>query len=169
MAASRPPGHRWRGAGTLGVVARQRQEVERAGVLVIRRGRLALIERSHSGRRYWVVPGGGVEPGESVTEAALREAREELGVGVHLGQLRIRIDHLESDRTVQRQWYFDAEVDSENIRIAHGTETGIGTFEAVWLPLHAIDPSAVLPAAVVRLVRAHGGKWPDGVVEIDEG
>jgi len=35
----------------------------------------------------WVLPGGAVEPGESVAQAALREVREETGLDVHLERL----------------------------------------------------------------------------------
>ena len=40
-------------------------------------GRILLIRRTHEDT--WGIPGGGVEPGESWTEAALRECREETG------------------------------------------------------------------------------------------
>jgi len=35
-------------------------------------------------RRFWVMPGGGLEPGESFAEAAVREAYEEAGLQVEL-------------------------------------------------------------------------------------
>lgn len=41
-------------------------------------GGLLLIRRTDNG--YWSIPGGGVEPGESVSEAAAREVREETGI-----------------------------------------------------------------------------------------
>jgi 8-oxo-dGTP pyrophosphatase MutT (NUDIX family) len=75
---------------------------ERAGVVVIRNGRLGLIERVRDRCRFWVVPGGSIEPGESVREAALREAQEELGAKVRLGPLRIRVDHREEDGSIRR-------------------------------------------------------------------
>lgn len=40
-------------------------------------GRILLMRRAKEGT--WGIPGGGVEPGESWTEAALRECREETG------------------------------------------------------------------------------------------
>jgi 8-oxo-dGTP diphosphatase len=50
--------------------------------------RLVLVRRAiEPGYGLWVFPGGYVDRGERVTEAAVREAREESG-------LEIRIDHL---------------------------------------------------------------------------
>ena len=40
--------------------------VERAGVLIVRDDRLALIERYRDGRHFWAIPGGGVKPGEAL-------------------------------------------------------------------------------------------------------
>jgi len=43
------------------------------------------------GRAWWFTPGGGVEPGEELTEAALREVAEETGItDVDLGPLVAR-------------------------------------------------------------------------------
>lgn len=45
--------------------------------------RLVLIKRTRPGRDpYWVLPGGGIEPGETPTEAVRREAFEELGARI---------------------------------------------------------------------------------------
>lgn len=46
-----------------------------AGVAVIRDGQVLLVRRSDNG--LWDIPGGRVEPGERVEDAALRELREE--------------------------------------------------------------------------------------------
>jgi len=46
---------------------------------------LLLMRRADNGR--WGLPGGYVEPGESVAEAAAREVREETGVEIELGRL----------------------------------------------------------------------------------
>ena len=55
----------------------------RAGVIVVVDGRLALMDRVRPGSQpYSVVPGGGVEEGETFEQAAIREAKEELGLAV---------------------------------------------------------------------------------------
>ncbi len=41
-------------------------------------GAILLIRRTDNS--YWSIPGGGVEPGESVSQAAAREVREETGM-----------------------------------------------------------------------------------------
>jgi 8-oxo-dGTP diphosphatase len=49
-------------------------------------GRLLLIRRGHApGRGLWSVPGGRVEPGETLVEAVEREVREETGLAVRAG------------------------------------------------------------------------------------
>ena len=44
-------------------------------------GRILLLRRS-DGDNLWSFPGGGIEPGERAAEAAVREAREEIGLEV---------------------------------------------------------------------------------------
>ncbi len=48
-------------------------------------GELLLMQRSDNG--HWGLPGGYVEPGESVASAAAREVLEETGVRIELGRL----------------------------------------------------------------------------------
>ena len=144
---------------------------DRAGVVVIRHGRLALIERRRDAQHYFAVPGGGVEKGETIAEAALREAEEELGVPVALGALRVSINHREENGTFQQQWYFDATVDRDDIVVAGPELEGPawkGTYKAVWVPLGELAGIRVLPRAVADLVAANGGVWADEVIAIDE-
>ena len=50
------------------------------GVIPDREGRILLVRRADNGG--WVLPGGGVEPGERVNEAVVREVEEETGIHV---------------------------------------------------------------------------------------
>jgi len=64
-------------------------EMERvsARVLVVSPDRRALLLRLEPGFRtpFWVTPGGGIEDGESLEDAALRELREEVGRALEIG------------------------------------------------------------------------------------
>lgn len=56
-----------------------------SAVIFDRRGRILLQQRSDGGQ--WGLPGGGVEIGESVADAAVREVREETGLRVTVRRL----------------------------------------------------------------------------------
>jgi 8-oxo-dGTP diphosphatase len=53
-------------------------------ILRDRAGRVLLIHFVLPNMTFWATPGGGVEPGETILAAALREVREELGISVAL-------------------------------------------------------------------------------------
>jgi ADP-ribose pyrophosphatase YjhB (NUDIX family) len=58
--------------------------------VIFEAGRVLLQRRDDTGR--WGLPGGGVEPGESVREAIIREVREETGLEVEPVRLLAVLD-----------------------------------------------------------------------------
>jgi ADP-ribose pyrophosphatase YjhB (NUDIX family) len=52
----------------------------RVSVILRWQGRLLLCRQEKPGKEYWLLPGGGVDAGETLIEALRRELREELGV-----------------------------------------------------------------------------------------
>lgn len=59
----------------------------RAAVAVVHEDRLLLVEHTKSDRKYWLLPGGGLEWGETLHEAVRREVEEETGLLVSVGDL----------------------------------------------------------------------------------
>ncbi|MEW1550138.1 NUDIX hydrolase [Streptomyces tsukubensis] len=54
-----------------------------AAAVIVHQGRVLMVRRRRSeGSLSWQFPAGEIEPGESPTEATLREAREETGLDV---------------------------------------------------------------------------------------
>lgn len=62
------------------------QQLPKLGVSVSvwRQGKVLLVERAKPPRGLWAFPGGHVEPGETLAEAAARELREETGLTASL-------------------------------------------------------------------------------------
>jgi ADP-ribose pyrophosphatase YjhB (NUDIX family) len=56
-----------------------------ASVFDVSRQKMLLVRRSENG--CWAVPGGYMEPGESVSEACIREVWEETGLHIQVSQL----------------------------------------------------------------------------------
>ncbi len=60
---------------------------KRVTLLFVRDDEMLLIYRQRQEDIYYVTPGGGVEPGETLLQAALREGAEETGLDFTLGPL----------------------------------------------------------------------------------
>ena len=58
------------------------------GAVIVRDGKLLLVERTKPpGVGKWAVPGGAVDPGETLTVAVTREVEEETGLTVSVGDI----------------------------------------------------------------------------------
>jgi 8-oxo-dGTP diphosphatase len=53
--------------------------------VIIRDGQILLTANKEGERVYYLLPGGGQEPGETMEAALIRECREEIGAGVEVG------------------------------------------------------------------------------------
>ena len=67
----------------------------RVGVCLVDGDHILLAEHVKRGHRHWLLPGGGVEPGESMEETAAREMLEETGFTVATGRLLIVCEAIE--------------------------------------------------------------------------
>jgi ADP-ribose pyrophosphatase YjhB (NUDIX family) len=68
------------------------------GAIVTDGERILLIQRGHppaEGR--WSIPGGRVEPGETLSQAVCREIQEECGLDVAVGDVAIILDRISRD------------------------------------------------------------------------
>ena len=77
------------------------------GAIIIEDSRVVLVKRLHPPlQAEWSIPGGVLEVGEMVREAAIREAREETGLTVEPGELLGVFDRILRDPEQRVQYHY---------------------------------------------------------------
>jgi 8-oxo-dGTP diphosphatase len=128
----------------------------KAASVVIRdeRGRLLLVHEDY-GKRRWGLPGGRHEPGESIEETAIREAKEETNFDVELGDLigEYSIVSASGEHLLDAS-IFEATIIGGEMRPQEGEIDDIGWFDPNRLP-HPMTNTA--PPAIADAVRGARG------------
>lgn len=120
-----------------------------------------------SDETIWITPGGGIEPGESLAEGALREVHEETGLQLDLGPDPRPVFVEKSIFTIAGGWYdqtnhyFLARVPS-GVVIEPAAHTEIERLVVLghrWWGLEELAASSELvePATIVEIVRSAVG------------
>jgi 8-oxo-dGTP diphosphatase len=77
------------------------------GAIIIENARVVLVKRAHPPlQAEWSIPGGVLEVGELVREAAIREAREETGLSVEPSELLGVYDRVLRDAHKRVQYHY---------------------------------------------------------------
>lgn len=131
----------------------------RAVVVAIQEGHLLVMHRRKDGRTYSVLPGGGIEPGETPQEACLRELAEETGLdGTVEALLPVPLGPESPALYFAVRTAFDHP-------ILGGPEaersSGANTYEPAWVPLGRFEELGLVPhgarEAVGIAVARHDG------------
>jgi ADP-ribose pyrophosphatase YjhB (NUDIX family) len=69
----------------------------RVAGLLVHEGRILMVEQGHGEERYWLLPGGGVQFGETLTDAVRREFDEELSLRVGVYKLLAIVESISPD------------------------------------------------------------------------
>lgn len=124
----------------------------RGSAVLIKNQSVALVKRVYSNHTYYVFPGGGVEKGEMLEEATIREALEELNVDIRIERLLITIFYHGT------QYFFLASILEGDIAIGKGNEyrdkeRKRGTYEPMWIPLNQLPSIDVRPKEVGHYIK----------------
>ena len=116
-------------------------------VIILKDDEVLLIKRVKNDRTYYVFPGGKAEVGETPEMTAMREAYEELGVQVELGECFQTVFFSEV-----RQYYFLATIVGGELGTGQAEEftTGEGTYELEWLPVEELNKYPIIPTEIVN-------------------
>ena len=138
-----------------------------AKAVIIQQGSLLTIERQDRWGTYYVLPGGGQNPGEDLHQTLRRECLEEVGLEVIPGDLLFVRDYIvrnhefakEDGELHQLELIFACQVKAD-AHPAMGHDPDIGQTAVLWLPLAELDRHRLYPKALIgclqRLDENHG-------------
>jgi 8-oxo-dGTP diphosphatase len=137
----------------------------RVGAVVARGGALLLVRHQKPGRDpYWVLPGGRLEPDETIPECAEREVREETGLSARFsGVLYVGEFLREGRHTVDVVARMETDGDAE-VRLGSDPEVAPGSEptlrEVRWVDAGELGEIDLLPTSVKRrLLEDAGDGW----------
>ncbi len=110
--------------------------------------RVLLLQHTRPHGKYWVLPGGGVDTGECIEDAIIREMQEELGVGCEVDRLVAVGELIEPGRHVV-DFFLTGKIerfDSFNIQ----TEEGIS--DARWYGPDELADIPLLPPEIIPVL-----------------
>ncbi len=140
----------------------------RVGAVVERAGALLLVRHQKPDRDpYWVLPGGRLEPGETIPECARREVAEETGLSARFAGILYVGEFLREGRhTVDVTARMTPEDEAEarlgsDPEVAPDSEPTLR--EVRWVDVEDLRGIELLPASTKeRLLRDAAARWPAG-------
>ncbi len=137
----------------------------RAVAILIENDSVALIERYRAGRHYFTFPGGGVDEGESVEQAVIREMEEETGLRVAVKQKVARIcfrGSMQEHFLVERISGEFGTGTGEEYTHARPDDPGSGVYIPLWMSLVDLpNHENIYPVDIVKLVlQSMEEGWP---------
>jgi len=90
----------------------------RAAGILVHEGKILLVRHEKNGKSYWLIPGGGVDFGETVEAAVIREYQEEVGLPIKVGPMVLVHDSVPPNRHRQvLNIYFMVTAEHFNIQV----------------------------------------------------
>jgi len=111
-------------------------------------GRALLLQHTREHGVYWVFPGGGVDPGETLEDALRREVQEELSVSCRIDRLVAIGELIQANRHVV-DFFYTGGIESGADLIIQSEE---GITDAGWFSREEISGMRVLPPEIVNIL-----------------
>ena len=129
-----------------------RKQIEVVAAIIRREDRIFATQRGYGPwKDWWEFPGGKIEPGESAEAALLREIREELGVGIAIGEKLTTVEWDYPEFHLRMQCFLSALQDGEPMLKEHESARWLSYKElhdVKWLPAD----DGLLPLIASRLL-----------------
>ena len=118
------------------------------------------MELEKERQEYYVIPGGGVENGETIEEAVIREMKEETSLDVRLGELFYELEDYDGQGKFLKYYAYICEYINGEVKLEEKSvesiemKDGIQFFEPVWFPLSEIKDIVLYPVPLKKEILA---------------
>jgi len=121
-----------------------------AKALVIRDGKMAAIRIRDAGEEWFIMPGGGMEPEETLAEAVRREVMEELGLEVECGELLFVVEGVRGEAFHRVDLVFECRVLRDAPEAVLHADTNQAGVE--WLEISSLSTQPLYPSRLRRQI-----------------
>lgn len=118
--------------------------------LIIKDGEMAAIKIRDAGEKWYIMPGGGQEPEETLQETVCREVLEELGIAVRCGDLLFVVEGVHGERFHRIDLVFSCEFLADvPDAVLHGDTNQVGVD---WLDISTLNLQPLYPSKLRRQI-----------------
>lgn len=122
-------------------------------------GRICFVRHCKDGRRYWLLPGGGQDAGETAKEAAARELAEELQIRAEDFRLLFIRESINKETGRHIQFMVFEGIRPDFSTLATGIDKRVEGFD--FFGPEEIEKSTIYPAMKTDLLDYAGGRPPE--------
>ncbi len=124
------------------------------GAVILKNDKILLVKRKFEPKaRFWTLPGGMVELGESLDQALKREIREECGIKIEPQKIIDVIDYIERDEDDQVKYHYLL-VDFQAEQIGGTLSPSSDVLDAGWFDLSELS-GLTLPEITQEFLKKH--------------
>lgn len=128
------------------------------GVVVRKGDTMLLIQRGRAPRLgEWGLPGGAVELGEALREAARREMREECGIEIEVGPVIDAVDVMQRDDSGRLQFHYIV-IDFAAAYVSGDLRAASDVMDARWVTRGDLEVYSLNPKTREVIAKAFEGK-----------
>ena len=129
---------------------------KRVRAIIIKDNKILTIKRTKPDAIFWIIPGGGVEKGETNEKALIRECKEELGVDVQVNNLFREMDSKTPKTIGQREYFYFCEIKGGKLGSGDGPEFNdssyVGKYDIEWIDIDNLRNIDLRPVEVKDLI-----------------